>query len=43
MKRAEYIDPIIGTVGDAFEQSFHGGGKVHPGACLPAGMVQLLP
>ena len=43
MKRAEYIDPIIGTVGDAFEQSFHGGGKVHPGACLPEGMVQLSP
>ncbi len=43
MKKAEYIDPIIGTVGDEQQQSMHGGGKTHPGACVPGGMVQLSP
>ncbi|MBQ8762649.1 MAG: GH92 family glycosyl hydrolase [Clostridia bacterium] len=43
MKKAEYIDPIIGTVGDEQEESWHGGGKTHPGACVPGGMVQLCP
>lgn len=38
-----YIDPIIGTVGDEQETSYHGGGKTHPGACTPGGMVQLSP
>ncbi len=43
MNNAKYVDPIIGTVGDEQETSFHGGGKTHPGACLPFGMVQLSP
>lgn len=43
MKKAEYIDPMIGTVGDEQAESFHGGGKTHPGACVPGGMVQLSP
>lgn len=34
---------MIGTVGDEQAESFHGGGKVHPGACVPGGMVQLSP
>lgn len=43
MKKAEYIDPIIGTVGDEQSESFHGGGKTYPGAAVPGGMVQLSP
>ena len=43
MKKAEYVDPIIGTVGDEQEESWHGGGKTHPGACVPGGIVQLCP
>ncbi len=43
MKRTNYVDPIIGTVGDEQEQSLHGGGKTHPGAAYPFGMVQLSP
>lgn len=43
MKCASYIDPMIGTVGDEQDTSFHGGGKTHPGACTPGGMVQLSP
>lgn len=43
MKRINYVDPIIGTVGDEQEQSTHGGGKTHPGAAYPFGMVQLSP
>ncbi|MBQ2842420.1 MAG: GH92 family glycosyl hydrolase [Clostridia bacterium] len=43
MKKAKYVDPMIGTVGDEQAESFHGGGKVHPGACVPGGMVQLSP
>lgn len=43
MNKAKYIDPIIGTVGDEQSESFHGGGKTYPGACLPGGMVQLSP
>ena len=43
MERTKYIDPIIGTVGDEQETSMHGGGKTHPGACYPFGMVQLSP
>ena len=41
--KIKYIDPIIGTVGDEQETSLHGGGKTHPGACYPFGMVQLSP
>ena len=43
MKKARYVDPIIGTVGDEQQTSLHGGGKTFPGAVLPGGMVQLSP
>ncbi len=43
MKRAKYVDPMIGTVGDEQAESCHGGGKTHPGACVPGGVVQLSP
>lgn len=43
MGNSKYIDPIIGTVGDEQATSMHGGGKTHPGACLPGGAVQLSP
>ena len=43
MNNAKYVDPIIGTVGDEQETSLHGGGKTHPGAVFPFGMVQLCP
>ena len=43
MSKIKYIDPMIGTVGDEQATSMHGGGKTHPGACLPGGMVQLSP
>ncbi len=38
-----YVDPMIGTVGSVPSGSAHGGGKTHPGACCPFGMVQLSP
>ncbi len=34
---------MIGTVGGGQKASIHGGGKTHPGACYPFGMVQLSP
>jgi len=43
IKKAKYVDPMTGTVGDEQAESFHGGGKTHPGACVPGGMVQLSP
>ena len=43
MKKIEHIDPMIGTVGSVRSASIHGGGKTHPGACTPGGMVQLSP
>lgn len=43
MKKTDYIDPIIGTVGDEQGESYHGGGKTHPGATYPFGMMQLCP
>jgi len=43
MKKARYVDPMIGTVGGDQDTSAHGGGKTHPGACTPFGMVQLSP
>ncbi len=44
MKRLyEYVDPMIGTVGDEQAESMHGGGKTHPGAVMPGGMVQFSP
>lgn len=41
MRLSEYIDPTIGNVGEADNDYSHGGGKTHPGACLPGGCVQL--
>ena len=43
MEKAKYIDPMIGTVGEEQSETSHGGGKTHPGACTPGGMVQLSP
>ena len=43
MEKVKYVDTSIGTVGDEQAESFHGGGKTYPGACLPGGMVQLSP
>lgn len=43
MEKFKYVDTVIGTVGDEQDSSFHGGGKTHPGACFPFGMVQLSP
>ena len=43
MKKTTYVDPTIGTVGGGQKASAHGGGKTHPGACYPFGMVQLSP
>ncbi len=43
MKKTQYIDPIIGTVGDEQGESCHGGGKTHPGTTYPFGMVQFSP
>ncbi len=42
MNKVKYINPIIGTVSEVTGY-FHGGGKTHPGACTPRGMVQLSP
>ncbi|MBP3446045.1 MAG: GH92 family glycosyl hydrolase [Clostridia bacterium] len=41
MQLTKYIDPTIGNVGDEDSDYSHGGGKTHPGACLPGGCVQL--
>ncbi len=43
MNKVKYVDPMIGTVGDEQSESCHGGGKTHPGAVYPGGMVQLSP
>ena len=43
MKKAKYVDPTIGPVGAEQTETSHGGGKTHPGACVPGGMVQLSP
>lgn len=43
MKKAAYVDPIIGSVGEEQSETSHGGGKTYPGACVPGGMVQLSP
>lgn len=43
MKKVIYADPLIGTVGETDDSLSHGGGKTHPGACVPGGMVQLSP
>ena len=43
MEKLRYVNPIIGTVGSEQKTSEHGGGKTHPGACTPGGMVQMSP
>ncbi len=44
MNKIEYVDPLIGSVGEVDDnEACHGGGKVHPGACVPGGLVQLSP
>ncbi len=44
MDKVKYIDPTIGNMGDKTDRPNEvGGGKTHPGAVLPGGMVQLSP
>ncbi len=44
MDKVKYIDPTIGNMGDKTDRpNAVGGGKTHPGAVLPGGMVQLSP
>jgi putative alpha-1,2-mannosidase len=43
MNKAQYVDPIIGTVADGQIEESHGGGKTYPGACVPGGVVQMSP
>lgn len=41
--RSEYVSTKIGTIGDIETASIHGGGKTHPCAVYPSGMVQFGP
>ena len=43
MKYTPYVSTKIGTIGDMTATSIHGGGKTHPGAIYPFGMVQFGP
>lgn len=43
MKYSKYVSTKIGTIGDMTATSMHGGGKTHPGAICPFGMVQFGP
>ena len=43
MKASSYVSTKIGTIGDMTATSIHGGGKTHPGAIYPFGMVQFGP
>ena len=43
MKASQYVSTKIGTIGDMTATSFHGGGKTHPGALCPFGMVAFGP
>ncbi|MBE6653526.1 MAG: glycoside hydrolase family 92 protein [Ruminococcaceae bacterium] len=43
MKASQYVSTKIGTIGDMTATSFHGGGKTHPGAICPFGMVAFGP
>lgn len=40
---SRYVSTKIGTIGDMTATSVHGGGKTHPGAVYPAGMVAFGP
>ena len=41
--RSSYVKTSIGTIGDMTATSIHGGGKTHPCAVYPFGMVQIGP
>lgn len=43
MKASNYVNTKIGTIGDMQKSSLHGGGKTHPGAIYPFGMVAFGP
>ena len=43
MTYSRYVSTKIGTIGDMTATSVHGGGKTHPGAICPFGMVQFGP
>lgn len=43
MNALKYVSTKIGTIGDMQESSIHGGGKTHPGAVYPFGMVAFGP
>ena len=43
MTYSSYVSTKIGTIGDMTATSVHGGGKTHPGAICPFGMVQFGP
>lgn len=40
---SRYVSTKIGTIGDMTATSYHGGGKTHPGAICPFGMVAFGP
>ena len=43
MDFSKYVSTKIGTIGDMQDKSIHGGGKTHPGAIYPFGMVAFGP
>jgi len=43
MNALKYVSTKIGTIGDLQKESIHGGGKTHPGAIYPFGMVAFGP
>ena len=43
MKKALYVDTMIGTVGDGQIEKSHGGGKTYPGACVPGLRLPVFP
>lgn len=43
MGASKYVSTKIGTIGDMTDTSIHGGGKTHPGAVCPFGMVAFGP
>ena len=43
MNISRYVSTKIGTIGDMTATSYHGGGKTHPGAVCPFGMVAFGP
>ena len=43
MRISKNVSTKIGTIGDMTKTSYHGGGKTHPGAIYPLGMVAFGP